>query len=118
MKLYAIHNAREVLNKLSEHDGLTIRECYALNRILKDAATDIAFYAARYNKLLAAYGEEQEHGRYQIPEDKQEAFHKAVEELMNTESETRFSPVEISGELTGFTPKEVALLDPFIKIKE
>jgi hypothetical protein len=89
-----------------------------INRILKDAATDIAFYAARYNKLLAAYGEEQEHGRYQIPEDKQEAFHKAVEELMNTESETRFSPVEISGELTGFTPKEVALLEPFIKIKE
>lgn len=118
MKLYEIHNSREALNKLSEHDGLTIRECYALNRILKDVATDIDFYANRYNKLLAAYGEEQEKGKYHIPEDKKEEFSRAVEELMNTESEARFKPLEISGDLTGFTPKEVAMLEPFIRMKE
>lgn len=118
MKLYEIHNARDALNKLSEHEGLTIRECYALNRILKSVAADMEFYANRYNKLLSAHGEDQGGGKYSIPEDRREEFSRAVEELMNTESDAEIKPVEISGDLTGFTPKEAAMLEPFIKIRE
>lgn len=118
MKLYEIQNAREALNKISEHDGLTVRECYALNRILKNVAADMEFYAQRHDKLLTVYGEPQGNGQYTIPADKQEAFKHAMEELMNTESDAKFVPVEISGDLRGLTPKDVLLLEPFIKIKE
>lgn len=119
MKLYEIYNAHDVLKKLSDNDGMTIRECYALNHLLRDLAPDLEFFSDRYNKLLQAYGTQQNGGnQYVIDPERQDDYRKALDELINTESKVRIDKVSVNSELRGITPKEAAFLEPFIAIKE
>jgi hypothetical protein len=119
MTLLTVYRASEALGGLYRNEHLTAREAYGIMKLRAALREDAAFFIQRRNELLRRHGEpdEENPGRYTFPDvERMKAFEAAIRELADTETNIKYDPVTLRGEIEGVTPETLEALEGFVGV--
>lgn len=121
VKMREIMEAEAVFAKIKGMAGLPARTSYRLMKQIRILGPEVEdFYKTRM-ELFKKYGEAGKNDKgedtFTVPEANREVFAKELDELLAEEVEI-LDPIEWPADNTNLTIEEIALLEPFIKIKE
>lgn len=116
VKLIDVVNAAVVLKALC-CEPLTVGTSFRAAKLNRAVQAEFEVYDEQRIKLLNEYGTANaETGRYDIPEEKIEAFNAAYSELVSQEVEINADKVNLSGEDIRLTPNDAAAIENFVEI--
>ena len=117
---------QEALQKLSNQQ-LPGRVAFRIGRLLKKLEEVLTSYNEVRNNLLEKYAKRKEDGtfelndknEYQFDEEHMKIFVEEMNKLVAEEVEVESDPIDFSAiENLDFTPVEITLLEPFLKIED
>ena len=126
VKIAELLNSTDTLQKLSQKD-FKAKLAWSVARLLKNAEKEIQEFNDTRMELIKKYGEKDdqgelitdEKGNCKILPDSISEFTNELNELIETEIELNANKIDIDLlENIDFTPAEMALLEPFIEMKE
>jgi hypothetical protein len=117
MKLIDVVNAHNMIDSLSDKEGIGAHLAYMMTKFVIATQSDADFYTKEIRKLFDRFGKPGEGGNITIEAENIEDFQAAVTNLQNTEAvdpDIRLSLSELSKELK-LSMKQIYPLMAFIK---
>lgn len=117
MKLIDVVNAHNMIDSLSDKEGLGAHLAYMMTKFVIATQSDADFYNKEIRKLFDKFGKSDEDGNVTIRAENIESFQTSVANLQNTEAvdpDIRLSLSELSKELK-LSMKQIYPLMAFIK---
>ena len=95
---------------------IPIKTAWKLNRLVKSLDKELGEIEEFRVGLVKKFGEEGDDGNFSVPKDKMELFIDEFNELLNTEIDVEFEPIDIEvfGDIN-ISAKDLMLLEKIIK---
>lgn len=107
-----IIEAKDALIKISNQD-LSVKSAVRLARMIKSIDKELELFREQHIKISEKYGKEVDGESFKIEECNVEEFNKSVKELLDTETENDYTPIDIDTDVK-LTATEVIQLEDFI----
>ena len=126
VSLKDVLEGQEALQKLS-NESLPARVAFRIGRLLKKLEEVLASYNDVRGKLLEKYARKKEDGQfdlnekneYQFDEGQMNVFVEEMNKLIGEEVDVEADAIDFSTiENLNFTPAQITMLEPFLKIEE
>lgn len=118
MKIRKMVLAANALSKLANCD-LNIQTAYKLNQVVSIIQKEIDFFSNQRQKIFEKYGKLNEKGEFIITKENESKVEKAIEEILDIESETEIIPIKIPiTENIQLSVNDLMFLEPFITFYE
>jgi len=95
VRLIDVYNSVQVINKILDTQ-LPVTIAFQLTKLIKNLDNEVKIVEEQRVKLVSKYGEEIEDKGFTVSEANKEAFLKEFTELLESEIEINWNPVDIS----------------------
>ena len=118
MKIREMVLAVNALSKLANCD-LNIQTAYKLNQVVSIIQKEVDFFSNQRQKIFEKYGKLNEKKEFVIVNQNESEAEKAIEEILDIESEAKIIPIKIPiTENIQLSVNDLIFLEPFITFYE
>ncbi len=118
MKIREMVLAINALSKLANCD-LNIQTAYKLNQVVSIIQKEVDFFSNQRQKIFEKYGKLNEKKEFVIVNQNESEAEKAIEEILDIESEAKIIPIKIPiTENIQLSVNDLIFLEPFITFYE
>lgn len=114
MKMYEVLDLQVLYNSIASIK-LPLKTTYKFARLMKRAEEEIAFYQAKFQEIIAEYGEKEEDGQYKFTPDGQSIMIIAGKENECNQRIAELRNLDVSIEGINFTIDELEGIDVSIQ---